>query len=174
MTWLSRTRAAPLFGDGARGSTAQFSSESDMAGSVAAAEPGNGEYRALVCVFLAGGNDSFNMLVPRSGPPRTAYANARGGLALPVNQLIALNAADGTQQDAVRVLALFELGGGQRVAEFINGLAAHISAGVGKGVAVLGGNLVQHAHCLRHDFGAGAVTVNQGNILVHLCSLLVF
>ena len=52
------------------------------------------DYRALVCVYLYGGNDSFNMLVPRSGPPRTAYANARGGLALPVNQLIALNPAN--------------------------------------------------------------------------------
>lgn len=27
--------------------------------------PSNGEYRALVCLFLSGGNDSFNMLVPR-------------------------------------------------------------------------------------------------------------
>ena len=36
-----------------------------MAGSVAAAEPANGEYRALVCIFLNGGWDSFNILVPR-------------------------------------------------------------------------------------------------------------
>ena len=51
------------------------------------------DYRALVCVYLYGGNDSFNMLAPRSGAPRTAYANARGGLALPVNALLALNPA---------------------------------------------------------------------------------
>ncbi|HNR91058.1 MAG TPA: DUF1501 domain-containing protein [Dokdonella sp.] len=49
------------------------------------------DYRALVCVYLYGGNDSFNMLVPRSGAPRTAYQNARGGLALPVAQTHALN-----------------------------------------------------------------------------------
>lgn len=29
--------------------------------------PANGEYRALVCIFLSGGNDSFNMLVPARG-----------------------------------------------------------------------------------------------------------
>ncbi|MEZ4592102.1 MAG: hypothetical protein R3D55_13315 [Chloroflexota bacterium] len=26
---------------------------------------GGNDYKALVCIFLAGGNDSFNMLVPR-------------------------------------------------------------------------------------------------------------
>jgi len=31
------------------------------------------DYRALVCVFLYGGNDSFNTIVPISGPARTAY-----------------------------------------------------------------------------------------------------
>ncbi len=40
------------------------------------------DYRALVCVFLFGGNDSFNMLVPRSDP--VALANAlRKACALP-------------------------------------------------------------------------------------------
>ena len=34
--------------------------------------PASGEYRALVCLFLAGGNDSFNMLAPFSGPSATA------------------------------------------------------------------------------------------------------
>ena len=34
--------------------------------------PASGEYRALVCLFLAGGNDSFNMLTPFSGPSSTA------------------------------------------------------------------------------------------------------
>ena len=32
------------------------------------------DYRALVCVFLFGGNDSFNMLVPRSGAEYNVYA----------------------------------------------------------------------------------------------------
>lgn len=49
------------------------------------------DYKALVCIFLAGGNDSDNMLVPRgSNPLRTDYQNGRGVLALPGDQLHAL------------------------------------------------------------------------------------
>ena len=32
------------------------------------------DYRALVCVFLHGGNDSFNMLVPNTDAEYNAYA----------------------------------------------------------------------------------------------------
>ena len=62
-----------------------------MAGSVAAAEPANGEYRALVCLFLNGGNDSFNMLVPRGNSEYAEYALARQDLALAQNSLLAIN-----------------------------------------------------------------------------------
>ncbi|MGB0864859.1 MAG: DUF1501 domain-containing protein [Granulosicoccaceae bacterium] len=40
-------------------------------------------YKALVCVFLAGGNDSFNMLAPLSSNEYRDYASARAHLALP-------------------------------------------------------------------------------------------
>ncbi|MGI8602147.1 MAG: DUF1501 domain-containing protein [Verrucomicrobiales bacterium] len=40
------------------------------------------DYKALVCLFLAGGNDASNMLVPNSTAEYTDYAAARGGLAL--------------------------------------------------------------------------------------------
>jgi len=57
---------------------------------VAAADtpPADGEYRAIVCILLAGGNDSFNMLAPFSGPSSTAansyaeYSASRSNLAL--------------------------------------------------------------------------------------------
>ena len=54
---------------------------------MAAASLGNtdalaGDYRALVCLFLYGGNDANNLLVP-AGADYAAYATARGGLALP-------------------------------------------------------------------------------------------
>lgn len=52
-----------------------------LAGSLAAAPPPTGEYRALVCIFLNGGLDSFNMLAPR-GAEYAAYANVRQDLAL--------------------------------------------------------------------------------------------
>ncbi len=62
-----------------------------LAGTIAnVAPPAPGEYRALVCLFLSGGNDSFNLLSPYSGPSpthadaRAEYAASRGNLALPL------------------------------------------------------------------------------------------
>jgi uncharacterized protein (DUF1501 family) len=46
------------------------------------------DYRALVCVFLAGGNDSFNMLVPRSATEYQLYAQSRQNLKLALDTLI--------------------------------------------------------------------------------------
>lgn len=62
-----------------------------LAGRVAAAEPAPGEYRALVCVFLNGGCDSFNMLVPRGDAEHAVYAATRDDLALPKAALLPLN-----------------------------------------------------------------------------------
>ena len=38
-------------------------------------------YRALVCIYLFGGNDSFNLLLPRSSAAYQQYAASRGNLA---------------------------------------------------------------------------------------------
>ncbi|MDA7877369.1 DUF1501 domain-containing protein [Akkermansiaceae bacterium] len=51
----------------------------------AAGSAPDGDYRALVCVFLAGGNDSFNMLVPVDDAGYEDYASSREGVALPVS-----------------------------------------------------------------------------------------
>ncbi len=53
------------------------------------------DYRALVCVFLYGGNDSFNTIVPSSGQARTDYESSRGELALPASALAGLTPAAG-------------------------------------------------------------------------------
>ena len=39
------------------------------------------DYKALVCLFLNGGNDSFNMLVPTQQDAYNDYVDVRGGLA---------------------------------------------------------------------------------------------
>ena len=41
-----------------------------------------GDFRALVCIQLEGGNDSFNWLVPRNSAAHALYAEARPGLAI--------------------------------------------------------------------------------------------
>ncbi len=54
-------------------------------------------YKALVCVFLFGGNDSQNMIVPITGAEYNAYSSARGGLAeanglaLPLGSLLPIS-----------------------------------------------------------------------------------
>jgi len=50
-------------------------------------------YKALVCVYLAGGNDSFNMFVPRSNSAHADYADARQFLTVSQSRLLAVNPA---------------------------------------------------------------------------------
>jgi len=52
-----------------------------------------GSYRALVCVFLFGGNDGNNMIVPTDSAGYAAYLSARGGLGTPANGVLGLPAA---------------------------------------------------------------------------------
>ncbi len=60
------------------------------------AAPACGDYKALVCVFLFGGNDANNVIVPLDSTRYSQYATARGsqasgGLALPQSSLLPLN-----------------------------------------------------------------------------------
>ena len=48
------------------------------------------DYKALVCILLAGGNDSFNMLVPTSNTAYNAYSTTRSNQALAQNSLLGL------------------------------------------------------------------------------------
>lgn len=101
------------------GSTALFSTLLNlrMAGTAAGQSIGGGnDYRALVCLFLAGGNDSFNMLVPRGAAEYAEYAAIRRDLALPQENLLALNPLNsvgkqlGAHPNMPEVRDLFEAG----------------------------------------------------------------
>ncbi|MFK8014501.1 MAG: DUF1501 domain-containing protein [Gammaproteobacteria bacterium] len=52
------------------------------------------DYKSLVCVFLFGGNDSFNTIVPTNDGPYAQYQNLRGAMALPQNSLLGLNGSN--------------------------------------------------------------------------------
>ncbi|WP_293372044.1 DUF1501 domain-containing protein [Nevskia sp.] len=56
-------------------------------------------YKALVCVFLYGGNDGFNVIVPRSNAAYNTYVASRRNLALSQNSLLPINplSVDGNQ-----------------------------------------------------------------------------
>lgn len=74
------------------------------------------DYRALVCIFLHGGNDSFNMLVPRSNAEYGVYAASRQNLAIAQAELLPIDprTADGAQYGLHPAMAglqaLFEAG----------------------------------------------------------------
>ena len=50
-----------------------------------------GDYKALVCVLLGGGNDSFNMLIPKGDSEYGEYAISRSNLAIPQNDILRIN-----------------------------------------------------------------------------------
>lgn len=50
-----------------------------------------GEHKALVCIFLAGGNDQSNTVTPSSGSGYTSYQQARPSLAHPAASLLAIS-----------------------------------------------------------------------------------
>ncbi len=65
-----------------------------------AASPAFSDYKAIVNIFLYGGNDSFNMLIPTGGAANTGYSDyssIRGNLAVANNDLgIATASSTGT------------------------------------------------------------------------------
>jgi len=60
---------------------------------------GGGGYKAMVCLLLEGGADSFNMLIPRSNTEYNEYAISRSNLAIPQNELLPITPLnnDGSQ-----------------------------------------------------------------------------
>jgi uncharacterized protein (DUF1501 family) len=51
----------------------------------------------LVCIYLFGGNDSNNMVVPLDDSQYAAYAAARGALAIPAGSLLEVKARNQTR-----------------------------------------------------------------------------
>lgn len=72
----------------------------DLMKTAAVAAPAQaGDYKALVCIFLYGGNDSHNTLVPRTAADYALYAKTRGTLSVPQAELRALNFKDAAQRE---------------------------------------------------------------------------
>ncbi len=73
------------------------------------------DYKALVCFFMPGGNDSFNLLVP-TGAAYNEYQTVRGDLALAQNELLPINPLNNAGRPlalhpgAIGLQSLFESG----------------------------------------------------------------
>jgi uncharacterized protein (DUF1501 family) len=75
------------------GTTTLFSSILNLGMANALASPilrPSGTYKAMVCILLSGGNDSYNMLIP-TGAEYSEYATVRSNLAIPQNEILGLN-----------------------------------------------------------------------------------
>lgn len=81
-----------------------------LVNSAAAAIPGLNDYKALVCVFLSGGYDSFNVLTPYDEPEYTDYVTRRGGLASPDGSGLALPKNSTQQSNLVQITDPFQGG----------------------------------------------------------------
>jgi len=71
-------------------------------------------YRALVCIFLQGGNDSFNMVVPNDENGYGIYQTSRQNLAIPQEELLPITPVSGGtfgfHPSMGEIQALFESG----------------------------------------------------------------
>jgi len=77
------------------GMTSLASTVFDLRRLAAAVPSSPTDYKALVCVFLYGGNDSNNMLVPFDASDYASYAAVRQDLALPQNTLLPITLLGG-------------------------------------------------------------------------------
>lgn len=73
-------------------------------------------YKALVCILLSGGNDSYNMLVPRGNGEYNEYAAVRTNLKIAQEELLPLNPLNpdgksyGLHPSMPNIQAMFEAG----------------------------------------------------------------
>lgn len=77
----------------------------NLAGLGAASAAGD-DYKALVCVFLAGGNDCHNTLIPLDAANYAKYAKLRGNIAIPQSSLAATELVPANAWSGGRQMAL--------------------------------------------------------------------
>jgi uncharacterized protein (DUF1501 family) len=59
----------------------------------------SGDYKALICLFLFGGNDANNLIIPHDTSGYASYLAARGALAIPQASLLPLTMLNGDGRD---------------------------------------------------------------------------
>ncbi|HUL66603.1 MAG TPA: DUF1501 domain-containing protein [Burkholderiaceae bacterium] len=76
----------------------------------AAAQTVPSDYKALVCIFMYGGNDHSNTIIPVDAAGYQQYAQSRGNLALAQNTLLPLNAPTNASLSGRQVAMRAEMG----------------------------------------------------------------
>lgn len=134
------------------GRSAALAAAGPLAAAHSLAAPLQGsDYRALVCVFLYGGNDGNNMLVPMDSAGYAAYAKARGnaaagGLALQASSLAPLGGVNLGLHGALAPLAQVWAQGHLALQANVGTLVRPLSkAAVSVGGSALPANLFSHS-----------------------------
>ena len=89
--FLVRSTCAALSAAAFQGTVRQFGLANLLALDAPTAPNCSGGYKALVCIFLNGGNDGNNMVIPYDATNYNAYAAARAGLAIAQGSLVPMN-----------------------------------------------------------------------------------
>jgi uncharacterized protein (DUF1501 family) len=79
----------------ALGSSTAYATSAGLQLANAMVQPAD-SYKALVCIFLFGGNDAFNMVVPTGDTEYAAYKASRHTLAIEQNKLLSLTSLSGS------------------------------------------------------------------------------
>src|SRR5580658_7236723 len=74
-------------------STASAAAALHRAGLMTAKAQSSSDYKALVCIFLFGGNDSNNLLIPNETASYANYSQIRQNLAIPQASLVSIHDA---------------------------------------------------------------------------------
>ena len=82
--FLVRTTCATLGAAAFQGTVRQFG----LANLLATPNAVTGNYRALVCIYLNGGSDSNNMIIPTTTADYNMYAASRPGLNIPLSSVV--------------------------------------------------------------------------------------
>lgn len=144
--FLKRSLACAIAGSGAGAMNSKLSlvgsalaDSSDMAGT--------NDYKALVCVFLYGGSDSFNLFVPSDSTRYAQYSNARGSLAIDQGDLLA--SSDGAVSfngNLPGIRQLYDEGNAAVVANVGNLIQPVTRSGLLNGSATIPADLFAHNH----------------------------
>ncbi|ASJ74509.1 DUF1501 domain-containing protein [Granulosicoccus antarcticus] len=144
--FLKNSLACAVAGSGAGAMTGKL----NLVGSALAdssSYAGIDDYKALVCVFLYGGSDSFNLFVPSDSSRHSEYSAARGSLAIDQSEL--LPASDGVvsfNKNLPGIRQLYEEGNAAILANVGNLISPVTRAGLANGSATIPSDLFAHNH----------------------------
>jgi len=114
------------------------------------------DYKAVVCLLLAGGSDTYNMLVPTGTADYNEYATVRSNQAIPQNELIDINPTNtngkefGLHPSMVNMANIFEQGNLAFVSNVGSLIEPTSKQGVYNGTDQLPLGLFSHADQVAH------------------------